>query len=137
MVEAGLIRQRAVLARENLSLAVVIGEAALRQEVGGDEVMRRQLGYLVTVSEERADLTLQVLPFSSGAHAAIGTGPVTVLRLAQPPGLGVVHLACLSGGIFLDGQADVASYFQVLTQLQASALTPQASAGLLREMASF
>jgi hypothetical protein len=62
---------------------------------------------------------------------------VTILRLAQPPGLGVVHQAGPSGGTFLDGQAEVASYFQVLTPLQESALTSRASARLLREMAGF
>jgi hypothetical protein len=32
--------------------------------------MRRQLSYLVTISEKCGDLTLKVLPFVSGARAA-------------------------------------------------------------------
>jgi transcriptional regulator with XRE-family HTH domain len=135
VVEAGLIRQRVILAREHLSLTVVIGEGALRQAVGGGEVMRGQAGHLAAVSAASTALTVQVLPFTSGAHAAAGTGPVTVLLLAQAPGLGVVHLAGLSGGVFLESQADVAGYSRMLTRLQASALTAETSARLLREMA--
>ncbi|WP_433351710.1 helix-turn-helix domain-containing protein [Microtetraspora malaysiensis] len=48
----------------------VISEAAVRQLVGGREVMREQLEALVTASM-RANMHLQVLPFSAGAHAGL------------------------------------------------------------------
>ena len=96
--------------------------------------MRGQLGHLAAVSEERADLTIQVLPFTSGANAA-ATGPVTILWLVQPDDLGAAYLGGLPAGAFIDSHADVAGYFRAFTRLQESALTPQASTRLLREMA--
>ena len=95
--ETVLVRQQAFWAREHGCLVVVIGEGALRQQVGGSEVMRGQLARLAAVSEERADVTVQVLPFTSGAHAA-AAGPVTILWLAGPAGLGVAHLGGLPPG---------------------------------------
>ena len=84
--------------------------------------MRAQLGHLAAVSEGSRGLTIQVLPFASGAHAAAGTGPAVVLRFSQAPSLGVVQLASLSGGVFLEDEQDIALYVRALTQLRASAL---------------
>ncbi len=50
------------------------------------------------------------------------------------PGLGVVYLPGLSGGVCLAGQQDVASYTSAFERLRASALTPAASVRLIREM---
>lgn len=44
-----------------------IGEAALRQEVGGPAVLDGQLGLLAGVSGDSGIITVQVLPFSSVA----------------------------------------------------------------------
>jgi transcriptional regulator with XRE-family HTH domain len=126
--ETVLIRQQAFQARKDGCLEVVIGEGALRQEAGDSEVMRSQLAHLA------AEVTIQVLPFTSGAHAA--ASPVAILWLARPDDLGVAHLGGWAGGVFIDSQADVAGYSRTFTHLQASALTPQASTRLLRDMAS-
>lgn len=97
--------------------------------------MRAQLGHLAAVSEDSRRITIQVLLFASGAHAAAGTGPAVVLRFSQPPGLGVVQLASLSGGVFLEEEQDIAIYVHALMQLRASALPPDESARLLRAIA--
>jgi hypothetical protein len=97
--------------------------------------MREQLSHLASISRDDVKITVQVLPFTAGKHAGIGTGPVTILGFAQTPGLDVVHLASIPGGVFLDGPAAVARYHEVFPQLQTSALAPDASARLLQEMA--
>jgi hypothetical protein len=79
---------------------MVIGEAALRQQVGGAEVMREQFARLAVLSADSERVTILVLPFPSGLHAGAGSGPVTIFGFGQPPGLGAVHQAGLSGGIF-------------------------------------
>jgi hypothetical protein len=114
-------------------LAVVLGEGALRQAVGGPAVLAGQLSHLARLSGESPDLTIQVLPFSAGAHAAAaGGGSLTIMRFANPPGLGVVYLEALSGGVYLDGQEDVARYMRAFALLRASALSVAESARLLR-----
>ena len=80
-------------------------------------------------------MSLQVRPFAAGAYAAAGAGSMAILRFADTPGLGVIHLAALSGGVSMDGQDEVACYVRTFAQLRAAALPPAASARLLRDMA--
>jgi len=161
-IEVKLARQRIVLGARAPRLAAVITEGALRQAVGGPRVMRAQLGWLAAVAEtgrvtRRPDgnghsghpagngraghlagpgpISLQVLPFTAGAHAAAGCGPMTVLRFAGSQGIGVVHLAGLSGGVSLEGAAEVGRYLRTFAQLRSAALSPAASARLLRSIA--
>jgi len=138
-VEVKLARQR-VLGERNTRLEFVVGEAALHQVVGGAGVMRRQLARLAAIADSGADaavpgVSLQVLPFTAGAHAAAGAGSMTILRFAGPQGLGVIHLAALAGGVSLEGREEVARYIGAFAQLRAAALTQAASARLLRAMA--
>jgi transcriptional regulator with XRE-family HTH domain len=139
VVESTLIRQAVVLGDRHASVRVVVAEGALRQMVGGPEVMRRQLRRLANLGDENGspvgDVTVQVLPFRQGAHAVAGTGAVTLLRFATVPGLGVVHLGGLSGGASLDAPEDLARYARALEVLRMTALTPADSVKLLRDMA--
>ena len=134
--EVTLTRQRVVLAERSPRLEFVIGEGALHQVVGGAAVMRPQLTRLADLAgADGASLSLQVLPFTAGAYAAAGCGSMSVLRFADTPGLGVIHLAALSGGVSLEDQDEVARYIRTFAQLRAAALTPAASARMLRDMA--
>jgi transcriptional regulator with XRE-family HTH domain len=124
-------------------LDFVITEGALRQAVGGPLVMRDQLSRLAALAEagDRAGavpgarISVRVLPFAAGAHAAAGCGSMTILRFSQTPGIGVIHLAGLSGGVSLEGREEVARYLRTFSQLKAAALSSPESARLLRAMA--
>ena len=134
-VAATLARQKAILGERKPDIHVIIGEAALHQEVGGRDVMDGQLGLLAGISGDSGTVTVQILPFSSGAHAAAGTGSLAMLGFDQVPGLGVVHLGGASGGVCLESQADLALHARVFEQLRAFALSPALSALLLRGLA--
>jgi transcriptional regulator with XRE-family HTH domain len=134
-VQAAVVRQQMILGQDRPEVVVVIGEGALYQGVGGEGVMRGQFCRLAAISQDNAKATIQILPFAAGAHAAVGTGPVTILGFTQASGLGVVLLAGLPNGVFLDEQEDVACYNRVFVQLQASALSPDDSARMLQKMA--
>jgi transcriptional regulator with XRE-family HTH domain len=136
ILEAMLTRQQLILAERRPELAVVIGEAALHQVVGDTEVMRAQLTRLAEMSATCPQITLQVLPFATGAHPAGASGPLSILRFADAPSLGVVHLPGPNGGIILDSPPAVASHTRAFTLLRASALTPAATTQLLRDMAA-
>ena len=109
---------------------MVIGEAALRQEVGGPEVMEGQLGLLAGVSGDSGVITVQILPFSSGAHAGVGVGSLAILQFLEVPRLGVVHPGGLGGGVCLERQEDLVVHACVFEQLRAFALSPAQSARL-------
>jgi transcriptional regulator with XRE-family HTH domain len=79
-----------------------------------------------------ARVTIRVLPFAAGAHAAAGSGSMTVLRFAEASQLGIVHLGGLLGGVSLEERVDVARYVRTLRQLSVAALPPEDSARLIR-----
>jgi transcriptional regulator with XRE-family HTH domain len=134
-VEARLTRQRVLVKEDPLQLWVILGESALRQAVGGPKTMRDQLRRLVEVSDELPNVTIQVLPFSVGAHAATSSGPFAILKFPESADLGLVFLEALTGGVYLEGDTDVAPYTLVFEHLRASALSTAATARLISEVA--
>lgn len=137
-VEAMLNRQRVVLGDRRPRLETVLGEGALHQSVGTAKLMRTQLAMLAAIADESQEpdpaITLRVLPFAAGAHAAACAG-MTILRFSATPSLGVIYLAGPSGGVGLDGQEAVTRSARAFAQLRAAALPPSASARLIRELA--
>ena len=91
-------------------LWVVIDEAALRRPVGSREIVREQLEHLIEVADHPA-VTLQIMPFSAGAHSAMG-GPFTILRFAEPDLADVVYIEQLTSALYLDKPVEVDSYLE-------------------------
>jgi transcriptional regulator with XRE-family HTH domain len=150
VMEVKLNRQRIVVAERAPRLDVVMTEGALRQAVGPPRVMREQLARLAALAEtgfadglpdsdipedERSRISLRVLPFAAGAQAVAGCGSMTLLRFAEAPEIGIIHLPALSGGISLEGREDVARYQRTFAQLRSAALTPSRSVQLIRAIA--
>ena len=94
--------------------------------------MSEQLVALARAAGDSGAVTVQVLPFESGAHAAADDGSLAILRFTGAPGLGLVHLGGIGGGVCLEGKDDLEAYERVFEQLQAFALSPAQSALLLR-----
>ena len=115
-------------------LTVVLGEGALHQAVGGPDVLAAQIRHLIELSTGVPAITIQVLPFSAGAHAAVGSGSLAILRFPDAPSLGVVYLEALSGGVYLESQDDVARYIRAFALLRASALSAADSVSLLGDL---
>ena len=85
-VAAKAIRRQVILgASAERRLSVILGEAALRQAVGGPGVMAGQISHLVRLIDDFPGLTLQVLPFTAGAHAAAGSASLAILRFPDAP----------------------------------------------------
>jgi transcriptional regulator with XRE-family HTH domain len=125
-------RRQAVLgAPAGTRLSVILGEGALRQAVGGPGVMAGQIGHLVRLIDDLPGLTLQVLPFSAGAHAVAASASLAILQFSDTPGLGVVYLETLAGGVCLGDQEDITRYLRAFALLCAAALSPADSARLL------
>jgi transcriptional regulator with XRE-family HTH domain len=132
--EAIVARQQAILNKPGLELHLVIGEAALHQQVGTPEVMQHQLAMLAQAAGDSGAITVQVMPFEAGAHAAAGDGSLALLQFDGALGMGLVHLGGIGGGVCLEGQDDLNAYAAAFDQLQAFALRPAQSALLLRGM---
>jgi transcriptional regulator with XRE-family HTH domain len=105
-------------------LWAVLDEAALRRPAGRPGVMRRQLQYLLEAAD-RPNVTIQVIPFAAGAHAAAG-GPFSILRFAERDLPDVVYLEQLTSALYLDKRETVDHYMAVMERLCLEA-TPSAS----------
>jgi transcriptional regulator with XRE-family HTH domain len=126
--------RQAVLSRPDPpNLWVVIDEAVLRRPVGGSQVMQTQLKHLLETAE-RPNVTIQVIPFEAGGHAAAG-GPFTVLRFAEPDLRDVVYLEQLTSALYLDKPEIVESYQMVMERVCMEAAPPADSAGAIRAIA--
>ena len=104
----------------------------LRRPVGSREVVREQLAYLAEVADHPA-VTLQILPFSAGAHSAMG-GPFTILRFAEPDLADVVYIEQLTSALYFDKPAEVDSYLEVMDRLCLEARPTSHTPGILRQI---
>jgi transcriptional regulator with XRE-family HTH domain len=96
-------------------LWAVVDEGALRRPVGSTEIVREQITHLMEMAERPA-ITLQILPFHAGPHAAMG-GPFTILRFAEPDLADVVYIEQLTSALYLDKPSEVDIYLEVMEQL--------------------
>ena len=124
-VTATLTRQQIVLRERGIALTAVIGEAALRQEVGGEAVLRSQLRYLADLADGQCpQVMVQVMPFSAGAQAASGWGEFSVLQFGRVPAFRMVHLAGPAGGTYPEDPDAADAYLKAFDCLRIFALDP-------------
>ena len=131
-VSVRLKRQAVLAGPDPPQVWSVMDEAVLRRPVGGRTVMRAQLAHLIEVASQPR-VTIQVVPFARGGHAAAG-GSFTVLRFAEPEVPDIVYIEQLTSALYLDGREDVDHYLEVMNELSTEALTPARSADLLAEI---
>ena len=132
-VQVRMERQRILTREDRPRLWAVIDEAVIRRLVGGPEVMAEQLRHLIECAEQ-GKTTLQVVPFSAGAHAGT-TGPFIILDFPEPTDPSVVYVETLAGDLYLEERADVDRYTLAFDRLLAAALHPDDSVRLVQQAA--
>jgi transcriptional regulator with XRE-family HTH domain len=132
-VQARMERQP-VLSRDNpLKLWAIIDEAALHRVVGGPETMQDQLRRLVEAVDQ-PHVTLQVIPFSQGAHAGM-PGSFVLMDFVDPMDTDLIYIDSMAGDLFLESPADVSRYTTIFDNLRAVALSPDDSTTLVAQLA--
>jgi transcriptional regulator with XRE-family HTH domain len=125
-VTARLTRQKVLLDRTSPpELVLVLNEAVLRRLVGDADVMAAQLEALQAAAQRRR-VTLQVLPFSAGAHAGLEGGFV-VIQFPGETDPDVVYVEGIMGDLYLESVEEVKRYQSAFDRIQAVALSPQES----------
>ncbi|MZE76081.1 helix-turn-helix domain-containing protein [Streptomyces xinghaiensis] len=132
-VQVRLARQERLTGDSPLHFWAVLSEAVLVQQVGGPEVMSAQLRHLLTASE-RPNVTLQVLPFSRGAHASM-FGPYVVLGFPEDGALDVVLADNPTGSMWFEREAEVARYRELFDAARTTALSPVESLAVIQRRA--
>lgn len=132
-MEVRQARQQRLTGEEPMRITAVLAEAVLRQEIGGLEVMQAQLDHLATMATEHERVEIRVIPFSAGAHAALG-GPFHVLSFAASQLPDVVWQETLANFAIIDKPVQVREYAVVLAEASQKALDAKESIALIRKI---
>lgn len=125
LVAVRLARQDVLRADPPLKLSAVLDEAVLRREIGGPEVMERQLSRLMEAAR-LPQVRLQVLPFRAGEHIGL-TGPFVIFSFSSTSDLDVVVLDHLTSSLYLERKEDLQAYTEAFNALRIHALSPEES----------
>ncbi|GHD16387.1 transcriptional regulator [Streptomyces violarus] len=128
LVDIRMKRQKILTRTKPLRLWAILDESVIRRVVGSPGVMREQLDRLLEANES-PHITLQVLPFSQGAHAA-ALGSFVIIGGPQPA-LDVVYVDFHTGSLFLEKEAELERYRLAFEYLRAQALDMEASSTLI------
>lgn len=122
-------RQELLTRSDPPRLWAVMDEAALRRPIGGPDVMRAQLEHLIAATK-LPNVTLQVVLFRTGTHAALGQ-PFVILRFADPDLPDMVYLEQFATGLWLDKPDEVDSFAHVMNRLVVQAEDPNDTVEIL------
>ncbi|MBW6435456.1 helix-turn-helix domain-containing protein [Actinoplanes hulinensis] len=111
-------------------LWAVLDEAVLLRPIGGVEVLRDQIRYLLEISRSPR-VRLQVMPFAKGGHAALG-GAFSILRFPHDKLPDVVYIEHLTGGLYLEKRDEVDRYAEAIGRLFIEAEQPDRTPGILQ-----
>ncbi|MGW5816651.1 helix-turn-helix domain-containing protein [Streptomyces noursei] len=123
------LARQAILSRSNCpDLSVVVCESVIRRHTGTADVMRNQLGTLLSHAG-RPTTRLQVLPLDSQVHGLMD-GPLTVLTM--PDGVTVAYTEGIQSGTIIEDPSTLRRLRRAYDGVTASALSAEASASLIR-----
>ncbi|GAA0607343.1 helix-turn-helix transcriptional regulator [Kribbella sandramycini] len=125
------MRRQDVLTRQRPArLWVVIDEAVLHRPIGSKTILRNQLEYLIEASR-RHNVTLQIIPFSTGGYTATG-GAFTLLRFTDADLPDIVYIEHLTSAVYLDKRDDLDTYVVTMDALSIAAAQPRDTERLIR-----
>jgi DNA-binding XRE family transcriptional regulator len=131
-VRLEMARQTLLTREQPPRLWAVVDEAALWRPVGGREVMRGQLERLIDATK-LPNVTLQVLPYDSGAHPGMA-GSFSVLRFPDQELPDVVYLEHLTSELYLNKPDDVDRYLHVMENITVRAAPPDQTEAILGQI---
>jgi transcriptional regulator with XRE-family HTH domain len=131
-MELRLNRQALLTSESAPHYWVVLDEAVVRRPVGGPEVMAAQLDHLRQAAQ-LPSVTLQVLPFSAGAHAGMD-GEFTIFGYREPEDPDVVYIENTGGDAYIEDAEVTRRYRRIFDHLRAAALDPAESVRMLADL---
>lgn len=114
-------------------VSVVLNEGVLVRRVGSPDVMRTQIEHIMK-KRDRANIVVQILPFSAGAHPAM-VGPFTMLTFLDAADPGVVNVENHTGAHALEKPEEIRTYEEIWGAIQAKAVSPDDSRAVMRTYA--
>lgn len=117
-----------------LRLWAVMDEAAMRRPVTGPQTMREQMRHLLELAR-LPKVTLQVIPFSSGAHPGTA-GAFSLLEFSHPDDPQAAYVETVGGELFVENHEEVNAYQLAFRRLTAFAADPARTLDLIAQIAS-
>jgi transcriptional regulator with XRE-family HTH domain len=121
-LELRIHRQERLTSEDAPEYWVVLDEAVVRRHVGQPPVMAEQLGHLIEAAK-LPNVTLQVLPFTSGAHAGMD-GEFTILHYRESADPDVVYIENTGSDLYLESTEVTRRYNKIFDHLRAAAQDP-------------
>jgi transcriptional regulator with XRE-family HTH domain len=128
-VETRMARQARLTHEHPLQFWAVLHEGALRQLVGGRDVMRAQLEHLLEMSQ-LPHAKVQVLPYLAGAHPGM-TSAFTIVSFAEPGAVDVVRTDTVSTYLWLESETDAAQHQTIFDRITRLGLAQRNSSRLI------
>jgi hypothetical protein len=128
------LRRQQLLPQDNRPrYRVLLDEAVLHRPIGGSAVMAAQLDRVLE-AERQGLVTVHVIPFDVGAHAAQDSNFV-LIEFDDDSNLSpVVFVEGLQANQYLERKADITRYREALEYLRDSALSPRDSIQRIAEL---
>ncbi|HEV2930738.1 MAG TPA: DUF5753 domain-containing protein [Propionibacteriaceae bacterium] len=133
-VQLRMARQSRMAEDDPPTFTAVLDEAVLQRRIGTAEAGLEQLLHLAAAAD-RPTVTLQILPFSAGAHAGL-IGPFTIFRLPEDTDPDVVFLEQITRDLYLETAAELRQYSDAFERLRSQALSPRESVERIRSLAA-
>jgi transcriptional regulator with XRE-family HTH domain len=131
-IEVRMARQSILTGERPPRLWVVVDEAVLRRRVGSRTVMRDQLDHVIEVAK-LPKVTIQVIPFDSGAHPGTA-GSFTIIRFAEAADP-IPYIETIAGDLYLEKQNEIDTCTLSWSFLTAKAIGPQQSLSVIADVA--
>ncbi|QSB13704.1 helix-turn-helix transcriptional regulator [Natronosporangium hydrolyticum] len=126
------IRQREVLHRDRPpEITAILDEAVLWRQIGGPEVLRRQLRHLVTLGSE-PHITIQVLPFSASMMNMLSH--FVLMEFSDPADPDAVYVESAFDHTLLEGE-EIETYRNAFSRLRDASLAAEDSLTLIEQVA--
>ena len=131
-VQVRMNRQKLLAKEDPLELITILDESVLRRWIGGPVVMASQLKQLIELAA-RPNITIQVLPFTAGAHIAM-EGTFVLLRFPGPTVSYAVYLENMTSELFIENETEAYHYSIAFDRLREIAFEPVESIDFITQM---
>ncbi|MBB6170763.1 transcriptional regulator with XRE-family HTH domain [Nocardiopsis mwathae] len=131
-VDARMERQRILASLRPPEYSAIIDEAALRRPAGGNSAMKEQLLHLIHMAA-RPHMTVHVLPFSAGMHAA-NLGGFQILDFPEPADPAIGYTETPTSILFVEGEDEIRRYDAMWREAHNAALTVAQSIDFIKEV---
>jgi transcriptional regulator with XRE-family HTH domain len=132
-VRMRMARQELLTSDDAPQVWLVLNEAVIRRTVGGRATMHGQLTQLISAAS-LPNMTLQVVPFSVGAHPAMD-GSFSILSFPEPADPNIVYFEYHTGALYLEKTSEVSRYKLMIDHLRAAAQPVDTSRALIARVA--